>query len=368
MVLRVDRLIYIYMALCASLLLFNLIYTGRRRVGDIQTPRRRKWWTAYLEMSISEKEGMQLREKNKLARRLGRISELLNFEEVVEMMRREGNSGTIDIWFQRNRSVFVKIGSKYLKKRVMEKAYYAYVVCQNRLCGNTEQDAVVRYMLRLAGENSIYCRENALQAIYSSGNPELVTKAYKIMERYQIQHSQKLVTDGLVSFLGDKKELAECIWAQWDNFSPYYQTAFVNFMRLSAEGLGERLLPLLSEETDKEVQFAVLRYLRKNFCAKASTVLRRIVKDWKINDWEITALAASALENYPSRKTAAALYEGMHSTSWHVRNNASDALIKIGKEQKMMEKIMRESDKYAREMLQYKLERRKEECRNDGCN
>lgn len=369
-VFRVDRLIYIYMALCACLLLFNLAYAGQRRISGIRSPYKIKWWEDYLKKSmLSEAGAMSRQEEKRLVRRLSRVSELLYFQETVDRLRKESDAKSVarlDAWLLANRPCFVRIGSRYLKKEVMVKAYYAYVVWQNRLCGDNEQDVIVRYMLTLVGEHSIYCRENALQAVYSSKNPVLVVKAYKIMERYQVSHSQKLVTDGLITFAGDKEELAESIWREWNSFTPYYQSAFIDFMRLAAGNLGSRLLPLLSTDTDREVQFAVLRYLRRNRYEGAAPVLRDLVSQWDVDDWEFPALAALALENYPCEETFQALYEGMHSTSWYVRNNVSDTLLKIDKDGKVLEKIVKDGDKYALEMLQYKVKRQEEECANDG--
>lgn len=362
MVLRIDLLIYIYMALCACLLLFNLIYSGRRRISDIRSLHREQWWTAYLERIMLTDTEMPKPEIRQLTSRISNISGLQNFQETVEKMRIKENAAMVDVWFQTHRSAFVEIGSVFLKKDVMLKAYYAYVIWKNNLCGDSGQDAIVRNILKLVGEHSIYCRENALQAIYSGRNSGLVIKAYKIMQRYQIEHSQKLVTDGLASFAGDKEELAEAMWKEWDSFTPYYQTAFINFMRLTVGGFGQRLLPLLSADIDREVQFAVLRYLRRHHCDNAASMLRNMVKKWDVDDWEFPALAALALENYPSAKTVKALYEGMHSASWYVRNNASDSLIKIAERRKILNKVMQDGDRYAREMLEYKMGRRREDA------
>lgn len=364
-VVRIDRLIYIYMALCACLLLFNLAYTGRRRISDIRNPFRTKWWNEYIDRLINE-ESMNDAEIKSLTRRLSWVSSLQVFQETTERMRQEERE-KLDFWIESIRPVFVKIGSRYLKKNVMDKAYYSYVIWKNRLCGSTDKDAITRYMLKLICEHSIYCRENALQALYSGGSTEVVIKAYKIMQRHQIEHSQKLVTDGLISFPGNKAELAESIWKEWEKFNPYYQAAFINFMRLTVDNFGERLLALLNlPETEREVKFAVIRYLRRHKYEAAAPVLQKIVREWKADDWEFPALAASALENYPSKETIYALYEGMHSTSWYVRSNASDSLIRAAGEQDVMDEVLLRSDKYAMDMLRYKLKRQKEECQNDG--
>lgn len=365
MVIRVDRLIYIYMALCACLLLFNLAYTGRRKLQAARNPGREKWWQEYLEELMLKNTAV---DRQKLERRLSRPSGLLAFQEAYISIRQRVSPDETRQWFRENRDIFIYIGTRYLKKNVMVKAYYAHVVWQDGLCGNSAQDAIARYMLGLAGENSIYCRENALQALYSSKSPELVVKAYKIMERRGISHSDKLVTDGLAAFAGDKEKLIERIWEEWDEFSAYYQTAFINFMRLSSGSFGERMLPILGGGDERELQFAVLRYLRKYHIPQAEPILQKLVREWRTDDWEFPALAASALENYPSEGSLRALFDAMHSTNWYVRSNASDSLIKIAEEAQVLEEIFNGSDQYAKHMLRYKLERRKEECGNDGCD
>lgn len=366
MIIRVDRLIYVYLALCACLLLFNLAYTGRRRISDIRNPFRSKVWKAYLE-KLTLEDAVTEKQEKKLKRRLSYISNLEAFQETIEDISSEGRD--LRLWFGNIRPVFVHIGTRYLKKAVMEKAYYAYVIWQNGLCGNTDQDAIVRHMFQLICEHSIYCRENALKALYKTGSPVLVMKAYKIMQRHNIEHSQKLAADGLDNFSGNKQELVEYIFREWDKFSPYYQAIFINFMRLSVDNIGERMLKLLTtEETDGEVKFAAIRYLRKHKYEPAAPYLQKIVKHWEAEDWEFSALASSALENYPSEDTIRALYEAMHSTSWYVRSNASDSLLRVAREENVMDELLSRSDKYAVDMIQYKLNRRKEELRNDGCN
>ena len=146
----------------------------------------------------------------------------------------------------------------------MEKALMAYIIEQHHLCGPGARDPFALQMEWLVSDHSIYCRENALYALYAGGQPEHVIKAYHILTRMRIEHSSKMVTDGLLSFQGDRELLAEELWKNWTHYSTYYKICFVNFFRMISGNFTERLLIVLKdEENDRELRLAVIRYFSK---------------------------------------------------------------------------------------------------------
>lgn len=151
----------------------------------------------------------------------------------------------------------------------------AYIIEQHHLCGPGARDPFALQMEWLVSDHSIYCRENALYALYAGGQPEHVIKAYHILTRMRIEHSSKMVTDGLLSFQGDRELLAEELWKNWTHYSTYYKICFVNFFRMISGNFTERLLIVLKdEENDRELRLAVIRYFESismtrcgNICA-----------------------------------------------------------------------------------------------------
>lgn len=358
MIIRVDYLIYIYIVLCLCMLGFNLFYMGRRRWRGKHSPEKIARWEAVISSAVNNTGG-GYDGNGRFIRKLSRIQNLLVFHEAVgNLLENEVIHDGVMAWLHDNRAVFIGIGNIYKKKTPMEQSYYAYLVCEYRLCGHTLEDAIVEQMLLLVIQPSIYCRENALYALYASGEPDSVVKAYVLMNRHNIQHSRKLITDGLLEFSGDKMELTEKIWTQFEEFNPHYQVAFIDFTRMISDRFRERYMAILLSDAEREVKFAVIRYYRKYYYFDAGKILRNYIRRWNRDDWEFAAISASTLENYPSDKTIRALVRGIKSENWYVRDNSSDSLIKIASADRLERILDGLQDSYGKEMLVYKLNSR----------
>ena len=179
------------------------------------------------------------------------------------------------------------------------RAFYAYL-CRRCLLGGPEpEDPITQNMLYLVTDSSLYCRENSLSALYAFGGTEAVAQALVRLSRAGVLHSAKLITDGLLSFHGNRRQLSDVLWGRWEEFLPYYQTAIVNYLRMSDSRFCDRLLLLLKEEEeDRELRLAIVRYYRKtgmsppgkrcrSWCAPP---LRRVgsLRLWRPCPWNAT--------------------------------------------------------------------------------
>lgn len=63
----------------------------------------------------------------------------------------------------------------------------------------------------LLDDPSIYCRENAMQAIYTTVNSEYVIKALQKIDKIELFYHGKLISDGLLNFSGRAKVICEGI-------------------------------------------------------------------------------------------------------------------------------------------------------------
>lgn len=357
MIIRVDYLIYVYIVLCLCMLGFNFFYMGRRSWRGRRVPEKIAGWEAIVSSAVSNTETVT--DTAFFIKKLSRVQQLLLFHEAVQNLLADNKKhDSVMKWLHDNRAVFTAIGNVYKKRSSMEQSFYAYFVGEYHFCGSSQEDAIVKLMLIFVIQPSIYCRENALYALYASGEADIVVKAFTLMNRHNVQHSRKLISDGLLEFTGDKLELTEKIWDCWEEFSPHYQVAFIDFTRMVTDCFCERYMNILQSEAEREVKFAVIRYYRRYYYPDAAEILQNHIEKWNRDDWEFAAISASTLENYPSERTIRALTQGMNSENWYVRDNASDSLIKIA-DTKRLEKILDEiQDTYGKEMLIYKMDSR----------
>ena len=78
-------------------------------------------------------------------------------------------------------------------------------------------------------------------------------------------------------------------------------------------------------------------------------------------NWEYAAISATALSNYTGEDVDAALVRAIHSSNWYVRYNAAISLESHGMTYEEMLAAVGPGDRYAREMLAYRLESRRQQ-------
>ena len=206
---------------------------------------------------------------------------------------------------------------------------------------------------------SLYVRENALQAIYSIGSVECTMNALWILNESTYYHHPKMITDGLLNFSGDTKQLAERLWDNLHHFSKKMQRVIVDYFRFSSSDHQERILELLtSHGVDDEVAYSCIRYLGKYAYPPAYPILTGIVERYQHNQWIYTAVTASALASYPGDRTVAVLKELLHSPNWHVRSNASQSLMSLGLYYTDMIDVFEGRDRYASEIMRYRFDQK----------
>ena len=73
-------------------------------------------------------------------------------------------------------------------------------------------------------------------------------------------------------------------------------------------------------------------------------------------EWEYKAIGASALAKYKSKEVIDVLKDALKSNNWYIRYNASESLVSLDVEYMELVDIYNGADRYAREILEYKIE------------
>lgn len=123
MVFQVNLLIYLYMAICICLLLFNLVYFARDFFKRKRDPEMvRKYMNKLCEMlETSGVEKISQKEEKFWTRKLSKSSGLILFQQAVEEQEAKGKQEDIEKWVRNNRDLFYKLSSAYMKKEAWRK-------------------------------------------------------------------------------------------------------------------------------------------------------------------------------------------------------------------------------------------------------
>ena len=290
-----------------------------------------------------------------MRRRLSRINELLAFDQLMEELEQE--SAVYEAYIRQLQPVFLQLATVYWKRESTQAAYYCYFLAKHKFRRHMEMDQFQQIVLSYLKKDSLYCKINALKALCSFGSPSILMDA--LVELGNGQESQlhgKVVTEALLSYTGDADALIGLLWARLDRFALPIQRSVLDYIRFQSGGYCGRMLEILKDlRRDKELRLAAIRYFGKYHYAPARPVLLDFLNDSDSTRWEYAAISATALARYDGQDVVSALLRAMNSSNWYIRSNAASSLEAHGLTYEEMLKVLGGDDRYAREMLTYRL-------------
>lgn len=355
---KIETLIYAYLAICLAMIIFNLVCVVVFRRRDAKLVRRS---TAFCE-KITEQAKLSepdAKHRKYLSKKLCRVSNLMAFDETLERLYAD-NPEKIRRYIEALSPMFIYLTLEYLKKNKLKAAYFPYIIKKYGIFRGQHISIISDLMLELVNNQSLYCRENALQALYSIGDCESVVKALTVLDGGTYYHDKKLITDGLLKFTGDAKKLSELLWQKFSDFSVTMQVAVLNYFRFFSGDYCAEMLRLMTDSgQNAEIRYCCIRYFGKYRYQPAFPYLIDFVAEEDSENWEFAAIAATALAAYPSEKTAELLKEKLSSRNWYVRFNAAQSLEMLGFDYMKLIDVFEGDDRYAGEMMRYRLDRKK---------
>lgn len=352
-------ILFIYVFFSVTAMISVSYYKSNRERKDKKLLVLANKWKDYIEALISDPSTDRLKMNERHIDKLQSDEELMAFFEASQdYLHSEHPEVRLKFrqFIRENKESWVTLGLTFPKRKLIMKAYFAYL-CE-KFCMNEpdEYDDMTKVMLDYVMLPSIYCRENALKALYAFGNKDAVIEAFKRLSKNNIIHNHKLVTDGLIQFKGNKEELVESLYRNFNKFSVEYQVAFIDFFRFSGSKLKYKLKRLLDQkDLDKDIVCALLRYYRKYPVAEYKNTILSWLTPPNSEDWECISSAASALSQYPGEDTITALKSALGSKYWYVRLNAARSISELDVEDDMLVDILDGNDRYAKEQLIYQL-------------
>ena len=356
---KIETMIYVYLAICVGMIIFNIVSAVLSRTRDKRISKMNRRFNEQIEDELRylEQSGdIHSSHKKYMSKKLKRIGNMRSIDIMLERKYDE-NPSLVKQYLHELNAVFVSLTIIYYKKDAVEAAFFPYIVKKYRILEGRPFDSVIDMLYLLLTEPSIYCRENAMQAIYTTGDPDCVLKALKIVDNPNRFYHSKLLTDGLMNFRGSYSKLNTALWDAFEDFSVQMQLALLNYFRFSSGDNCERIFKLMTDESlDDEIRFACIRYFGKYRYDEAYPYLLKYADCRNDVRWEYCAIASSALSTYPCRETTELLKSNLYNRNWYIRFNASMALEKMGLTYIDLIDIVEGNDRYASEILRYRFD------------
>lgn len=356
---KIEILLYVYLAVCAGMILFNIVSAVLSRLRDKRISKINKHFNEKIlnELGYLAQNGdIHNIHKRYLSKKLKRIGNMRSFDIILESEYTK-NTELVKKYLHSLNGVFVSLAISYCKKEAIEAAFFPYIIKKYRILQGHSFDSMTDMLYVLLTEPSIYCRENAMQAIYTTGDTDCVLKALKIIDNPNRFYHEKLIADGLMNFDGGFLKLNTALWEAFEEFSVQMQVALLNCFRFSSNDHCGQILKLLTDKNrDDEIHFACIRYFGKYRFDEAYPYLLEYAACRNDTRWEYCAIASSALSTYPCPKTVECLKANLYHRNWYIRFNSSQSLEKMGLTYMDLIDIVEGNDRYASEILRYRFE------------
>ena len=358
---QVETLIYVYLAICLSMIAFNCVcirvFSRRdKRTEEVSWDFKERVWKEIDRLSEGEKPDK--RHSGYLKSKLRRTGNLLAFDAALEEIYKEDTHKVIE-YLASVYPVFVYLSDKYARKDEIRVTFFLHILRKYHVVTRRPNAQIESMIFKLLNTNSIYSRQAAFEVIVSMGNASHVMRAVKTIDRLGVYHNAKLITDSLLKFTGSPRKLAKEIFKDLRSFSVYMQVALINYLRFRSGDYGEEMLKLLLDSTlDDEVRFSCIRYFGKYPYAPAYDVLMSLADEKAVSRWEYAAIVSAALSAYPSDATLARLKRNLSSKEWYIRYNAAASLYALDVTDADVQDVFSGKDRYAQEMLRYRMEKK----------
>lgn len=169
----VQILIYVYLGICAGMILFNIataLLSRRREHRSFRDGIRLELTVSQELDRLAETGTVSERHLRFMERRLRRVNGMAAFDAALECLCVRRPELTRSYLTALN-GVMIALAEDYCRRDEIEAAYFPYIIRKYRLLDGQENEALKTMLLDLLHESSIYCRENAMQALYTAGDP-----------------------------------------------------------------------------------------------------------------------------------------------------------------------------------------------------
>lgn len=357
---KIEIMLYIYLFVCAAMIAFNIVTAILFRRGERKTERvSHDLQQCVLSQLKAAENGGSVGKNHKiyLSKKLKKIGNMLAFDKMMEAEYIE-NPDEIRNYLHCLDGVFVSLMMYYSKRNRIEAAYYPYIIKKYRIIAYRSFPSIEDALLEMLNDSDIYCRENAMQALYTTGDTDYIMKAIRIIDRSDLFFHGKLLCDGLLNFAGSSDMLSRRIIDSFSEFSIQMQVTLLDYFRFSSGEHKEFILSLLQNaETDDEIHYACIRYFGKYRYKEAYELLCRLAEETLDQKWQYAAIASAALGSYPCESTVKILKANLYSRNWYVRLNSALSLKNLGITYSELADVIDGNDRYAGEIIRYCLQR-----------
>ena len=272
---RIYIVIGIFMVICMALIIFNvtIIYLSQGR-GTLTTNKKVEKWKDILYKQITPASGRRLgrrsgrrpgalRHNRFLLRKLKNTENLVVYAQALQYLKSEFPAAYSDYIYGRY-DTFHKLAHTYSRKSVIERTCYANFIGSFPQGAGRRYGSVASTLIAYIDDFSIHCRTNVLSALCSMGSVEGVVNALQVINDKSLFMHNRLLTNVLSNFKGDKEALGTQLWHASRNWDDNITVSVIQYITRFSNRYTETFFPVLRDKaTSTTVRTAIISYYGK---------------------------------------------------------------------------------------------------------
>lgn len=365
-----EIILYGYGLVCFSMILFNLVQSRVLRHNDAQLYRQSQVLEQLMTRQfarIGQQQPAEEQHFQQLERMLLQLRNLLAFDRLLEHAEITIRNTEFSEYLRRLQPLLTRLARVYTKRESIQLAYFAHFITKHRMIMEVRNQEIQQHMLLCIQKENLYCRVNGFRALCAFGAQESVVEGLRIIDASNVFFHSKLLTELLLSYTGDPLALIDTLLKLRPTFQIETQVALLNFIRFKTGDYCQQFQKILLDESEnKELRLAAVRYFGKyRYMPIVQTLVQLVTQEDPVH-WEYASIAASSLARYEGDHVISALTKAMSSEQWYVRYNAANSLKAKRLEYEDLIEVVHTGDRYAREMVMYRLLAREQEESMEG--
>lgn len=354
--LKIQYLIYVYMALCACMMIYNIVYTIYNRTTERNIEKQRNGFIKKIRNQfnlIENRIEIVGKHKEYLYNKLKWVHNLLLFEQLLD----EQKENVRKKYLEDVKYVFYDLAIYYQKTDSVKKAYFAYIIGKYKIEDTIDKNIITNTLFMFLEDEAMYCRDNSLKAIIKLGNIYHIIKAFKEINQDSHYYSVELLYEDLLEFDGNQQRLAEQMWQEFHAFNENTQITIMKWISKYKLDYSEEFYKLLEDENiSNKIKIEVTKYFKDNIFEIVEPLLIQNAKLTGILNRELVIQSAKTLGSYNSLQVKETLKSLLKRNDWDIRVAASESLSILGTSYYELAEIYNGEDNIARRILKYKIQ------------
>ena len=354
---KIEDILYFYSLVSIALIFYNVKYillkNKKNKRHDFLV---KKYIDEYYEniKLIKENKNIDNKYNKKLIKELSSVKNLEAFNEAIASLKYTEDLEKYNMYLY---NIFLELYTIYNKKSDMEKALFVYVIGNINIYNKDNRNLNNR-IINFLENPSVFLVENILKTFVKLGDKDNIIKTIDILNSKKIYHNEKLISDGLLNYTGDKLELAKELWRYRNKWMVCYVKAVIKFISMKSYDFKEEFYyALTKEKLDREIRLELVRYFGKVNYHNALDYLIDVNQSEKNIDSNFLIVSATALSNYPSKRTIEVLKKGITNSNWYIRRNSCTSFLSLNPSKNDIDDILNGNDIYAKDILLYQLDK-----------